>query len=485
MKRIFFFFSVLFLSSFIAHAMDTSGWYVYNGYSSEHSFSVNFPTDWKATTIDDEIQGFMPSSKSNPVLTIEEFEGQSFDQVISYYSDESLSLVEVKDELFQTSSEDLIAKKVTFYDINEIKTEKTLLKRGSLIVAINKTPESYSETQAAIEETFQFTADWHQYIDLTNSFTFIFPKSYTIENYDTSVEIIDPSSEEVVFVVDSFQDTEIDDAISSLNGTSQINTEKEDILLHNSLSAIRATYRETISGLYFNKIFIKNGDNTYALTDLNIEDNHPHANYYDEYLIETLESFEFFDVELDNEYFSFLNFTDVRDNHPNVEAINKLYEDKVINGYDNSIFKPDGEINRAELVKMVVAAIKDPDPDKYNNCFIDVKYQWFAPRICYAKEKGWVAGYDSGKFKPEAKINRVEAIKIILEANLDNGVADEEILEKNSHIDIDKKSWYYKYFSYAENNDLLDKQHVEENQYLPGEKITRKEVAEMIYRIQY
>ena len=48
-----------------------------------------------------------------------------------------------------------------------------------------------------------------------------------------------------------------------------------------------------------------------------------------------------------------------------------------------------------------------------------------------------------------------------------------------------KKSCYYKYFSYAENNDLLDKQHVEENQYLPGEKITRKEVAEMIYRIQY
>jgi len=68
MKRIFFFFSVLFLSSLIAHAMDTNGWYVYNGYSSEHSFSVNFPTDWKATTIDDEIQGFMPSSYSTPVL---------------------------------------------------------------------------------------------------------------------------------------------------------------------------------------------------------------------------------------------------------------------------------------------------------------------------------------------------------------------------------------------------------------------------------
>ena len=485
MKRIFFFFSLLFLSSLIAHAMDTNGWYVYNGYSSEHSFSVNFPTDWKATTIDDEIQGFMPSSYSDPVLTIEEFEGQSFDQVITYYSDENLSLAEVKDELFQTSSEDLIAKKVTFYDINEIKTEKTLLKRGSLIIAINKEANTYTETQAAIEGTFQFTDDWHQYIDLTNSFTFIFPTSYTIENYDTSVEIIDPSSEEVVFVVDSFQDTEIDDAISSLNGTSQINTENEDSLLHNSLSVIRATYRETISGLYFSKIFIENGDNSYALTDLNIEDNYPHSNYYDEYLIETLESFEFFDVELDDEYFSFLYFTDVRDNHTNVEGINQLYEDEVINGYNDGTFKPDGEINRAELTKMVVAAIKDPNENTYNNCFTDVKEEWFAPYICYAKDQGWVDGYDSGKFKPEAQITRVEAIKIILEANLDSGVADEEFLETNIYEDIGEEEWYYKYFAYAENNDLLDKQHVEDNYFLPGENITRKEVAEMIYRIQY
>ncbi len=485
MKRIFFFFSVLFLSSFIAHAMDTSDWYIYNGYSSEHSFSINFPTDWKATTIDDAVQGFMPINDSSSVLSIDEFEGQSYDQVITYYSDDNLSLAEVTDELFQTSSEDLIAKKVTFYDINEVKTEKTLIKRGTLMVVINKTPGVYSETQEAIEGTFQFTGDWHQYIDLTNSFTFIFPATYTIENYDTSVDIVDPNSDEVVFTVNTYQDTNIDDAISSLNGTSQINTENEDILLHNSLSAIKATYRETITGLYFNKIFIEQGDHIYSITDLNIEDNYPHSNYYDEYLIETLESFEFFDIELDDEYYSFSYFTDVRDNHPNVEAINKLYDEEVVNGYEDGTFSPDGEISRAELTKMVIAAIADPDVSTYNNCFTDVEDQWYAPYICYAQEQGWVNGYDSGEFQPKSQITRVEALKIILEANLASGVADEETLEENIYLDIYDDKWYFKYFAYAENNDLLDKQHVEDNYFLPSENITRKEVAEMIYRINY
>ena len=87
-------------------------------------------------------------------------------------------------------------------------------------------------------------------------------------------------------------------------------------------------------------------------------------------------------------------------------------------GFKNWYLSPDGEINRAELTKMVVAAIIQPDEKTFNNCFSDVEDQWFAPYICYAKDKGWVAGYDDGNFKPESQITRVEAMKIILEANI-------------------------------------------------------------------
>jgi len=165
----------------------------------------------------------------------------------------------------------------------------------------------------------------------------------------------------------------------------------------------------------------------------------------------------------------FADFIDIDESHKNYDAIIYLQDNEVINGYNDGTFKPDGEINRAELTKMVVAAIKDPNADTYNNCFTDVKEEWFAPYICYAKEQGWVDGYDSGKFKPEAQITRVEAMKIILEANLDSGVADEEFLETNIYEDIGEEEWYFKYFAYSENNDLLDKQHVEDNYFLPGD----------------
>ena len=485
MKRIFLFFSLLFLVSFTAKASDTNGWYIYNGYSSEHSFSVNFPTDWKATIIDDETQGLMPSNQTEPVIILEEFEGQSFDQVINYYSNENLSLADNKDELFQSSTEDLIVKKISFLDINQKLIEKTLFKRGSLIVAFSKTANTHVNTQDLIHSTFKFTDNWHQYIDFINKYTFIFPKSYTFENYDTGVDVIDPNSNQKIFEVNIFEDLFINDAISSLNGSTQINTNTEEILLHNSLSAIKATYRETISGLFFSRIFVENNNDSYSLTDFNIEDNYPHSNYYDDYLVEILESFEFFEAELDDEYFSFLYFTDVRDNHTNVDSINTLFNEEVINGYNDGTFKPDGEINRAELTKMVVAAIIQPNEKTYNNCFSDVEDQWFAPYICYAKDQGWVAGYDDGNFKPESQITRVEAMKIILEANISSGIAEEEFLENNIYSDISDQEWYYKYFAYAENNNLLDKQHVENKNFLPGENISRKEVAEMIFRLQY
>ena len=48
------------------------------------------------------------------------------------------------------------------------------------------------------------------------------------------------------------------------------------------------------------------------------------------------------------------------------------------------------------------------------NCFSDVKAnQWFTKYICYAKDKGWVEGYENGKyFRPAQNVTFVESLKI-------------------------------------------------------------------------
>jgi len=396
-------------------------WYLYNSSGKIHDFSVRFPTDWKVQDLSDSKQGFSPSDNYDaPLYLIQEFSAKSFDQVIAYYSDEGGNVLSTEDFLFQSSAEDLIAKKVV-YDQLTLK----MIKRGTVIFAFTQQSANFTSTFDQIFNSFQFNDNWHQYIDLGESYSFIFPKKMDLSTTSQGVEIIDGGK--TIFTV------EIDE-----NGQ-----------------------------------FSNNGKN-YQLSTGGTNPS----------LTEIVESFEFFNIPtLESGYSSYSYFPDVRDKHPNSTAINNLVKSKVINGYADHTFRPDGQINRAELTKMVVATRITPDPKKYANCFSDVQDQWFAKYICYAKNRGWVSGYSDGSFKPESSINRVEAIKIMIEA-LANADLDGITLKDKSISDIDSKAWYLPYYAYASNNNLLDKQHVTDKKYLPGESIARKEVAESIYRIQ-
>ena len=186
-------------------------------------------------------------------------------------------------------------------------------------------------------------------------------------------------------------------------------------------------------------------------------------------------------------------FTDIPSNHPNFIAIAFLNAQNIIKGYADGTFKPDAAVNRAELVKMAVSMMMgEPNAAniaKYNNCFPDVKDEWYAVYICIAKEQGWVGGYPDNTFKPGNKVNRVEAIKIIINAMIAGDLlpAPTEAESKlQLPADADPTAWYKSYLKFALAKKLLDDQHVigseTEYWYKPGEPMTRKEVAEMIYR---
>lgn len=186
-------------------------------------------------------------------------------------------------------------------------------------------------------------------------------------------------------------------------------------------------------------------------------------------------------------------FPDVPAGHTNYNAIGMWSEDEVIKGYPDGTFKPDGNINRAELTKMIVAWIAgDADLSSYKNCFPDVKEEWFAPYVCYAKSKDWVGGYPDGTFKPSNPVNRVEAIKIVLNVMVPSSPVDywpnpteaEKALPLPA--DAEKGQWYAGYLAFSIAKQLLDGQHVTGDEkafyYKPAEPMTRKEVAEMMYR---
>jgi hypothetical protein len=100
-------------------------------------------------------------------------------------------------------------------------------------------------------------------------------------------------------------------------------------------------------------------------------------------------------------------------------------------------------------------------------------------------------GYPDGTFRPANNINRVEAIKIVFNViipadKLPSPTEAEKALPMPN--DADMTQWYAPYLRFTIVKELLDGQHVTTGPnnafyYKPGENMTRKEVAEMIFRM--
>ncbi|MEK7548081.1 MAG: S-layer homology domain-containing protein, partial [Patescibacteria group bacterium] len=120
--------------------------------------------------------------------------------------------------------------------------------------------------------------------------------------------------------------------------------------------------------------------------------------------------------------FSAKTFPDVGDNEIYKTGIEFLASNGIINGYPDGTYKPLNPINRAEMLKIIAEGsaklnnLSSGEFDAYSsqNCFSDVKAnQWFTKYVCYAKDKGWVEGYENGKyFRPVQNVTFVESLKI-------------------------------------------------------------------------
>ncbi|MCM3455056.1 S-layer homology domain-containing protein [Heyndrickxia oleronia] len=99
-------------------------------------------------------------------------------------------------------------------------------------------------------------------------------------------------------------------------------------------------------------------------------------------------------------------FKDVKDGYWSTPYINSLYAAKLINGYENGTFKPEGNITRAEFAKLVVDAYGLTLTNAATP-FTDVKAgNWATPYIQTAYANGLIKGVTASKFDPSAPIKR-------------------------------------------------------------------------------
>jgi hypothetical protein len=110
------------------------------------------------------------------------------------------------------------------------------------------------------------------------------------------------------------------------------------------------------------------------------------------------------------------HFSDVPDSHWAKDAIEQLASLKVIAGYPDQTFRPDKTITRAEMCTLIfnVPSTLEAQPLNLPAFFKDVpKKHWAAKYIYSAAVRGIVTGNPDGSFKPNQKINRLEAIALI------------------------------------------------------------------------
>lgn len=171
-------------------------------------------------------------------------------------------------------------------------------------------------------------------------------------------------------------------------------------------------------------------------------------------------------------------FPDVEESYAYVNAIEYLKEKGVITGYEDNTFKPNKEISRAEFLKMAVGALEAVTPFStvYNDCFSDVKEEWFAPYVCYALKKGWIQGYDDGSFKPHNTISRKESIKMLA------SIASYYIypvVDEAPYPDVEPGTWVSRYARVAKEKGLIP---TGDGKFYPDELMTRGTITESLYR---
>lgn len=172
---------------------------------------------------------------------------------------------------------------------------------------------------------------------------------------------------------------------------------------------------------------------------------------------------------------SALQFKDVDSNNEHLAAITYLSNNYVLAGYPDGTFKPKATINRAEMMKILVAGQGfDPDETKYKNCFPDVTTDWYARYVCYAKEQGWIQGNPDGTFAPAKTLNHAEGSKMVVTA-LDLNLFQNPT--PSNFSDVAPTDWFADYASIFRTKNLLDNA-----TFAAGNGMNRAEVAESIFR---
>ncbi|MBQ3038328.1 MAG: S-layer homology domain-containing protein [Clostridia bacterium] len=168
-------------------------------------------------------------------------------------------------------------------------------------------------------------------------------------------------------------------------------------------------------------------------------------------------------------------FSDV-ENHWAKEQIEYLTEKEILSGYEDNTFKPDAQVKREEVCKIIAAAF-----DKTSTADVEYsdvkKTDWFYPYVCALSEAGIVNGISDTEFGAGKPMTR-EAFAVLVARLLEL----EETETKKDFTDRASISTW----AISAVDSLVDAGIIngfEDGSFKPQEPLTRAQIVKIIYSI--
>lgn len=168
--------------------------------------------------------------------------------------------------------------------------------------------------------------------------------------------------------------------------------------------------------------------------------------------------------------------------HEECEAIDYVKAESIFTGTGEGTIELNRPINRAEVTKVMLEAynrtlLEDTSSVKR---FPDVaEWEWYHRYVYSARSHAIVDGYPDGLFRPSNTINRVELLRIFLEASSTSLVSIPTTFTFWHDVEVNAGTqWFIGYANHAFMNDLLNN----EGNLKPAEAMTRLDVILLLYR---
>jgi hypothetical protein len=179
-----------------------------------------------------------------------------------------------------------------------------------------------------------------------------------------------------------------------------------------------------------------------------------------------------------------VTFPDVKIGYWVDMPISMLAMSKIITGYPDGSFKPEGNITRAEMCTLLMKTRSQLSSQESTGeasvvtAFKDVASKhWAAKFIANASKLGVVKGYPDGSFKPNGKITRAEGLAMIARFA---GISEETYARQ--FRDVNDSLWAAKIIAGAYKAGIL--KYLEMKPFEPNRQLTRSETVEMLYRTE-